>query len=215
MALIVCLWSGLNPLKITHLTQESILFIKQVSPLRLSTSLILSCPSLLSQSLWLSFIRLNIVYLWSSWFFHNMSLGTGHHHPLIWHDGDKIPKTIDWGIFQVIAVVRCDEIDQNLLLASTTFGNHILHHLLPSVDHSKLPLVSEVFIQTCREFQINFQDSWFEKRKIKPFQGWFAMVQQVCYECVALGYFPPLCCVLPDRLPPSLPLSVALSGGNC
>lgn len=108
-----------------------------------------------------------------------MSLGTGHHHPLIWHEGDNIPETVDWGIFQVIAVVRCDEIDNNLLFTSTTFGNHILHHLLPAVDHSKLPLVHDAFLQTCKEFKIDFKDVWFEKRKIHPFMGWVAMIQQV------------------------------------
>jgi hypothetical protein len=117
-----------------------------------------------------------------------MSLGTGHHHPLIWHDGDKFPDKVDWGIFQVIAVVRVEEIDRNLLLTSTTFGNHILHHLLPSVDHSKLPLVREVFLQTCREHQIDFNDSWFEKRKMKPLEGWVAMVQQVRLDSCSVLY---------------------------
>jgi hypothetical protein len=108
-----------------------------------------------------------------------MSLGTGHHHPLIWHEGDKIPSQMDWGVFQIIAVVRVELIDHSLFLTSVTFGNHILHHLLPTVDHSKLPLVRDVFLKTCKEFSVDFNDEWFEQRKISPCFGWIAMVQQL------------------------------------
>ena len=45
--------------------------------------------------------RLSIVYVVTSIVFHNVSLAAGHHHPDIWHEGDKIPKEIDWGVFQV------------------------------------------------------------------------------------------------------------------
>ncbi len=37
-----------------------------------------------------------------------------------------------------------------------TFGHHPLHHLFPTVCHSKLHYVKEVFEQTVRDFKINF-----------------------------------------------------------
>jgi hypothetical protein len=117
--------------------------------------------------------------MFTSFIFLNMSLSTGHHSPLIWHHGDKIPDKLDWGIFQIIAVLRVPVVDNNLLLASTTFGNHILHHLLPTVDHSKLPLVHNTFLQTCHEFGIKFEDNWFDERKIAPSMGFVAMIQEV------------------------------------
>lgn len=115
----------------------------------------------------------------ASFFFHNISLGAGHHNPLIWHQGDDIVDKVDWGIFQIISVARFEAIDNNLLLTSTSFGNHALHHLLPTVDHSKLPLVQDVYVKTCKEFGIDFEDEWFRPRGNIPTSGWIAMIKQV------------------------------------
>ncbi|KAK7086140.1 Cyt-b5-rp, partial [Halocaridina rubra] len=49
------------------------------------------------------------------------------------------------------------EIKGNLFLVSTTFGDHSLHHLLPTVDHSKLELLYPAFFETCEEFNIPFE----------------------------------------------------------
>ena len=46
--------------------------------------------------------QLLIVYIATGSVFHNVSLAAGHHHPDIWHEGDKIPDEMDWGLFQVI-----------------------------------------------------------------------------------------------------------------
>lgn len=115
----------------------------------------------------------------ASFFFHNISLGAGHHNPMIWHQGDKIVDKLDWGIFQIISVARFETVDKSLLLTSTSFGNHAMHHLLPTVDHSKLPLVYPVYVETCKEFGIDFKDEWFEQRGSPVIMGWVAMVKQV------------------------------------
>ena len=79
-----------------------------------------------------------------------------HHHPLVYHAGDyQHPGTRDWGIHQVDSV-RDVKKTPNLFLVSTTFGNHILHHLFPTVDHSKLDLLWPAFSETCLEFGIEY-----------------------------------------------------------
>ena len=121
------------------------------------------------------------MYCIASFFFHNISLSAGHHDPLIWCEGDKIVDTVDWGIFQILSVARFETVYNSLFLTSTTFGNHALHHLLPTVDHSKLPLVWPTYVETCKEFGIDFKDEWFKPRgtKIPMIMGWIAMVKQV------------------------------------
>lgn len=47
----------------------------------------------------------------------------------------------------------------SLFMASTSFGNHTLHHLFPTVDHSKLPLLLPAFLETCEEFGVKFEVS--------------------------------------------------------
>lgn len=58
-------------------------------------------------------------------------------------------------IFSFLSLNRV-EITGNLFLVATTFGDHSLHHLLPTVDHSKLKYVYPVFLETCKEFNIPF-----------------------------------------------------------
>lgn len=49
------------------------------------------------------------------------------------------------------------EVSGNLFLVMILFGDHTLHHLLPTVDHSKLPLVYPAFLETCQQFNIPFK----------------------------------------------------------
>ena len=53
--------------------------------------------------------------------------------------------------------VRDVKKSSSLLLSATTFGNHALHHLFPTVDHSKLDALYPAFLQTCREFAFDYQ----------------------------------------------------------
>lgn len=48
------------------------------------------------------------------------------------------------------------EVTGNLLMVLTTFGDHTLHHLLPTVDHSKLNNLYPAFFETCKEFNVPF-----------------------------------------------------------
>ena len=85
------------------------------------------------------------------------SLIATHHHPLIYHAGDyQHPETKDWGVHQV-DTVRDVKKSPNLFLVATTFGNHVLHHLFPTVDHSKLDILWPAFSETCLEFGIDYR----------------------------------------------------------
>ena len=66
------------------------------------------------------------------------------------------------------------EVQGNLFLVAISFGDHGLHHLFPTVDHSKLPYLHEVFWKTVDEFKLR----WEVKGKILFF---FAAFSYVCY----------------------------------
>jgi hypothetical protein len=110
-------------------------------------------------------------------------------------NGCSVPMTIDWGVFQLITVGRRPAIDSSVPLAAVSFGLHQLHHLFPTVDHSRLPLLQEMFRETCKEFKLEiFADSesssggnWGDLRTFTIFEGWWGMVRQVQLKYI----FPP------------------------
>ncbi len=64
-----------------------------------------------------------------------------HQHPHLFHMGDGPLPSRDWGLQQMDAVRDVRGKSRSLFLAATTFGDHLLHHLFPTVDHSKLQLL--------------------------------------------------------------------------
>jgi len=83
---------------------------------------------------------------------------SGHHHPKVYHEGDELPRSMDFGIFQMNAVIDRIDIKRNKFLSLIMFGNQILHHMFPTVDQSLLPQLNELFLDTCREFQIQLRE---------------------------------------------------------
>eukprot|EP00090_Calanus_glacialis_P038314 TRINITY_DN66911_c0_g1_i1.p1 TRINITY_DN66911_c0_g1~~TRINITY_DN66911_c0_g1_i1.p1 ORF type:complete len:439 (-),score=74.31 TRINITY_DN66911_c0_g1_i1:18-1256(-) len=79
------------------------------------------------------------------------SVTTTHHHPELYHAGDVPREDTDWGFHQVDTVRDVEK--KNLAVVLTTFGDHLLHHLFPSVDHSKLAQLYPALYETCKEFQ--------------------------------------------------------------
>ncbi len=51
---------------------------------------------------------------------------------------------------------RAETIFQTLFVSLITFGQHPLHHLFPTVCHSKLQYIKPVFEQTVREFKLDY-----------------------------------------------------------
>lgn len=69
---------------------------------------------------------------------------------------------MDWGIFQVETILEREEIHGKILLTLTHFGDHTLHHLFPTLDHSFLPYLHDILLQTCKEFKYEFKTcSWW------------------------------------------------------
>ena len=66
-------------------------------------------------------------------------------------------KDTDWGLRQIDSTRDVTNKGDYYFLVATTFGHHTLHHLFPTVDHSKLHLLYPVFEETCKEFGLTFK----------------------------------------------------------
>ncbi|XP_050298514.1 cytochrome b5-related protein-like [Anthonomus grandis grandis] len=111
------------------------------------------------QPLWICAVMFLWVISISSLHFGIVGVSAAHHHPDIFHDGDKPrPKTeMDWGLHQVDAVMDRKDITGSHFLVLTNFGDHALHHLFPTIDHGVLEYLYPVFLKTCEEFGINWR----------------------------------------------------------
>ena len=104
-------------------------------------------------------------------------LGTfaAHHHPDIYRAGDaargnflfhKMDRSLcrmnennlllftdnpglDWGVYQLDATRDIEGKSDFYWLKVSTFGDHQLHHLFPTIDHSKLPFLCPIFEKVC------------------------------------------------------------------
>ncbi|VVC31441.1 Cytochrome b5-like heme/steroid binding domain,Fatty acid desaturase domain [Cinara cedri] len=83
-----------------------------------------------------------------------LGFSVSHHLPENFHDGDFIDdQYIDWGIYQMnTSAERSEPFKNNIFFQLVTFGDHTLHHLFPSLDQSLIPLVQNIFEDTCKEF---------------------------------------------------------------
>lgn len=98
------------------------------------------------------FMFWNMLIVGASFFYSLVAFNVGHHGPKNVHEGDEI-KSYDYGIYQLAATIERTEARSNLFITLTHFGDHILHHMFPSLDHSLLPQLNDIFIETCLEFK--------------------------------------------------------------
>ena len=68
---------------------------------------------------------------------------TTHHGPELYHAGDELRENRDWGLHTLDTTRDMDKSSEMYgalarPLVYTTFGNHLLHHFFPAVDHSKV-----------------------------------------------------------------------------
>uniref|UniRef100_A0A336MXL3 CSON002711 protein n=1 Tax=Culicoides sonorensis TaxID=179676 RepID=A0A336MXL3_CULSO len=108
-------------------------------------------------------LKLWLFIVWvGSLSFGTIGLNAAHHHPEIFHEGDALNPKLDWGIFQLDAVMDRVEI-QGILLTLTHFGDHALHHLFPTIDHVHLPELQPLLLETCKEFEAVCRDCrWWD-----------------------------------------------------
>lgn len=122
-------------------------------PLLLPASMILFGKLPLTWTSFLTVLKVwNIIIILAFNLFAILSLNAAHHGPHLIHEGDDI-KELDFGIYQLSAVSERVDVNSNLFFALTHFGYHALHHMFPSLDHSLLPQLEGVFLETCEEFK--------------------------------------------------------------
>lgn len=59
----------------------------------------------------------------------------------------------DWGLFQIDAVADRVEVNNSYFMVMTFFGEHTMHHLFPTLDHSVLHKLHPIFAKTCEQFR--------------------------------------------------------------
>ena len=103
-----------------------------------------------------------IIHICSSlWLALLPQIGT-HRHPELYHPGDlpneaTLKNDMDWGVYQLDTGYDVTGKSDNFIIKMTTFGDHRLHHLFPTVDHSKLCYLYPVVEETCKEFGVPFE----------------------------------------------------------
>lgn len=95
----------------------------------------------------------------ASFAFSLFALNAGHHDPKIYHEGDANRYDRDWGLFQVDTVIDRSDIKWSRFLVLTHFGDHVLHHLFPTLDHGLLPTLYPALYETLEEFKAELRES--------------------------------------------------------
>ena len=121
---------------------------------------------LLKEPFWIAIVKVPVLWIFmvgSSGFFYGVvALNTGHHHPQITHEGDQL-KSLDFGYYQMGATIDRIEASKFHFMILSHFGKHTLHHLFPTIDHGILPQLQDIFIETCREFEVQMRTfPWHE-----------------------------------------------------
>jgi fatty acid desaturase len=98
-----------------------------------------------------------VVIIFFNGIFYNLNaLSTGHHGTKIVHEGDEF-KSLDFGLYQLVTTIDRVEANSNLFMTMTFFGNHIMHHLFPTIDHTLLSELYEELLETCEEFELQIE----------------------------------------------------------
>ncbi|XP_055539793.1 cytochrome b5-related protein-like isoform X2 [Wyeomyia smithii] len=99
-----------------------------------------------------------VILLVTSFLFGLTGLNAAHHHPDIFHSGDKIPDEIDFGVYQIATVIDRADVKGSQFAVLTSFGDHCLHHMFPTLDHGVLPQLYPIFFKTCDEFEYVYRE---------------------------------------------------------
>jgi fatty acid desaturase len=78
----------------------------------------------------------------------------------------------DFGLGQIDAVRDHVEFAHNPYIVMLTFGEHCLHHLLPTIDHTNLRHFYPIFHETCKEFGVKYKPL----RLFQLFKGQFQLL---------------------------------------
>ncbi|XP_022908490.1 cytochrome b5-related protein-like [Onthophagus taurus] len=124
------------------------------------------------------------IILSGSFIFAIIGINAAHHAPDIFHDGDAARNEKDFGIAQLDAVMDREEILGSHLWTLTTFGQHALHHLFPTIDHGLLKFIYPVFEETMNEFGVGLRLS----NSFKLMKGQFRQIAKVEPNLIPPGF---------------------------
>jgi len=69
---------------------------------------------------------------------------------------------MDWGMYCLDTVVDNSDISHNHLASLTHFGNHLMNHLVPTIDHGLASQLYSILFETMADFQSEFKEyPWF------------------------------------------------------
>jgi fatty acid desaturase len=123
--------------------------------------LVLTVPSTASSGWWMAFTLWLTMQSACNFCFMVIGLTTAHHHKDMYHVGDgQFRYGLDWGLAQLDATGDSKDVSGWMLTELSMFGNHVLHHLFPTLDHGLLDLLRPVLIDTCNEFMLPESLSW-------------------------------------------------------
>lgn len=64
-------------------------------------------------------------------------------------------ENLDWGAYQLDTMIDRTDLQGKHFLVLTNFGDHILHHLFPTLDHGLLPQLQSILQETVTEFGLD------------------------------------------------------------
>lgn len=66
-------------------------------------------------------------------------------------------ETPDWGLHEIESVMDRKDINGSHFKIMTFFGNHVLHHLFPTLDHAVLTYLYPTFVEHAKKYRANFR----------------------------------------------------------
>lgn len=65
-----------------------------------------------------------------------------------------------YGLWSLQLDTVIDRIDakSNQCMVLANFGNHALHQMFPTLDLGLLPQLNDVFLETCKEFEVEMKE---------------------------------------------------------
>ncbi len=70
----------------------------------------------------------------------------------------SIRSNMDWGLYCLDTVVDNSNISHNHLASLTHFGNHLMHHLVPTIDHGVVEQLYPILFETLADFETEFEE---------------------------------------------------------
>lgn len=111
------------------------------------------------------------IIMFAIFFVGMIEVDAGHHHLEVVHDVDSFKKkqvilvlsllfhVLQWRlglvyfIYTLDTIMSLQELHGNIFLTLANFGDHVLHHLFPTLDHELQPELYDDFFKTMIEFK--------------------------------------------------------------